>query len=248
MRSLTGNEKVEANTSILALAQLARHNNYTRPHILEEDVLEIIGGRHPLQEQVVASFVPNDTKLGGMETNDARIQLLTGANFSGKSVYLKQVAMIVFLAQVGSFVPAEHATLGICDRIMTRVQTRESVSRQASAFMIDLQQIAFALQNCTARSLLVVDEFGKGTDSADGAGLFCGLMDHLQALGGSCPKVLAATHYHELLERKFLVSSPMLQFAHMEILLNPDAPDVQEQCVYLYRLAHGMSMSSFGTW
>jgi DNA mismatch repair protein MSH5 len=122
--------------------------------------------------------------------------ILTGPNYSGKSVYLKQVAVIVYMAHVGSFVPAESARIGITDKILSRVATRESVSRIQSAFMIDLQQISLALSLASRRSLLIIDEFGKGTDSSDGAGLACAVFKHLLSLGTERPKVLAATHFH----------------------------------------------------
>jgi DNA mismatch repair protein MSH5 len=122
--------------------------------------------------------------------------ILTGPNYSGKSVYLKQVALIVFMAHVGSFVPAESARIGLTDKILSRVTTRETVSRQQSAFMLDLQQISLALSLATRRSLLIIDEFGKGTESSDGAGLACAVMEHLLNLGTERPKVIGATHFH----------------------------------------------------
>ena len=138
--------------------------------------------RHPLQELTVPSFVANDTNIAGYrpartglehEDQDAldegahapNMILVTGPNYSGKSVYLKQVALITFMAHVGSFVPAESASIGLTDKILTRISTRESVSRTQSAFMIDLQQMSVALNLATPRSLLVIDEFGKGTES-----------------------------------------------------------------------------------
>jgi DNA mismatch repair protein MSH5 len=122
--------------------------------------------------------------------------ILTGPNYSGKSVYLKQVALIVFMAHVGSFVPAESAQIGLTDKILSRVTTRETVSRTQSAFMLDLQQISLGLSLATRRSLLIIDEFGKGTESSDGAGLACAVMEHLLSLGAERPKVIGATHFH----------------------------------------------------
>jgi len=122
--------------------------------------------------------------------------VLTGPNYSGKSVYLKQVALIVFMAHVGSFVPAESARIGLTDKILSRVTTRETVSRVQSTFMLDLQQISLALSLATRRSLLIIDEFGKGTEASDGAGLACAVMDHLLSLGAERPKVIGATHFH----------------------------------------------------
>lgn len=122
--------------------------------------------------------------------------VLTGPNYSGKSVYLKQVALIVFMAHIGSFVPADSARVGLTDKILSSVTTRETVSRIQSAFMIDLQQISLSLSLATRRSLLIIDEFGKGTDSSDGAGLTCAVLEYLLSLGAECPKIVAATHFH----------------------------------------------------
>ncbi|BFZ65463.1 chaperone ATPase hsp78 [Saitoella coloradoensis] len=249
---------------LLALAESARKFGYQRPRMVEENVIRITKGRHPLQELLVASIVENDTNLAGGRGTDAirldgedgeegelevnSAMLLTGANFSGKSVYLKQVALIVYLAHVGSYVPAESATIGLTDKILTRIQTRESVSKMQSAFMIDLQQISLALRAATRRSLLIIDEFGKGTESTDGAGLFCGVLDWLLRLGEERPKVLAATHYHEIFEGGFLEPDLPLSYAHMEIILDPSSStDANPNLTYLYHLRPGRSLSSFGT-
>ena len=128
--------------------------------------------------------------------DSASMLVLTGPNYSGKSVYLKQVALIVYMAHVGCFVPADSAKIGLTDNILSRVTTRETVSRVQSAFMMDLQQISLALSLATRRSLLIIDEFGKGTESSDGAGLACAVMEYLLSLGSERPKVVGATHFH----------------------------------------------------
>lgn len=122
--------------------------------------------------------------------------ILTGPNYSGKSVYLTQVALIVYMAHIGSFIPAQSATIGITDKILSRVSTRETVSRSQSTFMIDLQQMSLALNLATRRSLLIIDEFGKGTESSDGAGLAAAIFKYLLNRGAESMKVLAATHFH----------------------------------------------------
>ncbi|KEQ73926.1 mismatch repair protein 5 [Aureobasidium namibiae CBS 147.97] len=254
---------------IMALAQGARNHNLVRPRLTESNILDIRGGRHILQEKVVPNFIPNDTLLAGGEGESANDQqeissvgpqyrtedgsvvpsmiLVTGPNFSGKSVYLKQVAIIVFMAHVGSFVPATRADIGLTDKIMTRVATRESVSRNQSAFMIDLQQISVALNLATNRSLLIIDEFGKGTDSHDGAGLAAGVFNHLLERGDQCPKILGATHFHEIFESGFLLPHERLAFGHFEVRVDPQSQQIDEQLTYLYNYKQGRSNNSYGT-
>ncbi|KAK6355697.1 MutS protein msh5 [Orbilia javanica] len=250
--------------SILSLAQAAATHSWVRPLITDGNIIKIHKGRHPLQELCVAAFIPNDTNLegGGGEDGDntngldpshdddrtgKSMMIITGPNYSGKSVYLKQVALIVYMAHIGCYVPAEHATIGLTDAILTRIQTKESVTKTQSAFMIDLQQITAALRLTSRRSLLVVDEFGKGTESTDGAGLACAVAEHLLELGLEAPKTLMATHYHEIFENGFLVRHPSLSFGHMKILLDETAEKAQDQITYLYTLQPGRSTSSFGT-
>eukprot|EP00899_Mesostigma_viride_P028708 jgi/Mesvir1/9021/Mv21306-RA.1 len=180
--------------SILSLSLSAREYNYTRPQVCTEDVLEIKNGRHPLQELRVDGFVPNDTRMG---QDERRIHVITGPNFSGKSVLVKQVALIVFLAHIGSYVPAEEARIGITDRIFSRVESKETLASSNSTFMIDLHQMASMTRNATSRSLLVIDEAGKGTLNSDGVGLLCSLLHHFAQLD-PCPKVLCCTHFSEV--------------------------------------------------
>ncbi|RMZ69201.1 dna mismatch repair msh5 [Pyrenophora seminiperda CCB06] len=173
--------------------------------------------------------------------------VLTGPNYSGKTVYLKQVALIVYMAHIGSYVPADSAEIGITDKILSRVTTRETVSRTQSAFMIDLQQISLALSLATHRSLLIIDEFGKGTEISDGAGLACAVMEHLLNLGAERPKVIGTTHFHEIFEQGLLKPRPALAFGHMEVRIDTDAVEVSDQITYLYNFREGRSTSSFGT-
>ena len=263
--------------SLVAMARGAKQHNFARPRLTEENVIEIKGGRHPLQELTVSSFVPNNTNVvGGAGTGTAdeaantspdrtaipshstdnengdtgqgpSVVLMTGPNYSGKSVYLKQVAIIVYMAHVGCFVPADSARIGLTDKILTRISTRESVSRVQSAFMIDLQQISIALSLATRRSLVIIDEFGKGTESHDGAGLAAGVFEHLLRRGAECPKILGATHFHEIFEAGFLQPQPSLGFAHMEVRMDVEASNIDDQITYLYNYRHGRSTSSFGT-
>jgi DNA mismatch repair protein MSH5 len=159
-----------------------------------EDVEENLSNRpHPMSSYASKA---HDSSPQFDASNAPSLLILTGPNYSGKSVYLKQIALIVYMAHIGCFIPAEWANIGVTDKILTRVSTRESVSRIQSAFMIDLQQISLALSLCTRRSFLIVDEFGKGTEGDDGAGLMCGVLEYLNGLGEETPKVIAATHFH----------------------------------------------------
>ncbi|KZF26467.1 P-loop containing nucleoside triphosphate hydrolase protein [Xylona heveae TC161] len=248
--------------SILALAQAAKIYKLNRPLVTDQNIINIIGGRHLLQELTVSSFVPNDTFLRGgdgqrhddegchcpegdpssnlpsnvpEQNNNASMLIMTGPNYSGKSVYLKQVALIVYMAHIGSFVPAESAAIGLTDKILSRISAKETVTKVQSAFMVDLQQAAFALSMVTRQSLIIIDEFGKGTDSSDGAGLACGIFEYLLSLGDDRPKVLAATHFYELCELGYLEPRPQLAFGHMEVHLDPEANEAEDQLAYLYK-------------
>lgn len=248
--------------SLLALALGAERYKLTAPQMTIKNIIQIKEGRHLLQELVVPSFIANDTCLhggpgdnpednsiagGGTAEDLPRLMVMTGPNHSGKSVYLKQVALIVFLAHIGSFVPADQACIGLTDRLLTRIATRESVSRNESAFAIDLKQAAFSINFATRRSLILIDEFGKGTNAMDGAGLVTALLDHFLGLKEDMPKVLAATHFHEIFEHNFLPNSPRLFFAHMDVLVDLEAENTEDQVTYLFRLTPGKSTSSFGS-
>lgn len=257
--------------SLVALARGAVQYRLVRPNMTEQNIVRIKDGRHILQELTVPAFVPNDAYLlGGCGDDtvadpreckisaDPRITqplppdapsvlMMTGPNYSGKSIYLKQVAIIVYMAHIGSFVPANYATIGLTDAILTRISTRETVSRIQSAFMIDLQQASVALNMATRRSLLIVDEFGKGTESYDGAGLAAGVFEHLLQRGPECPKVIGATHFHEIFESGFLPPRPALGFGHMEVQVDDAQSVVENQITYLYNLRPGRSASSYGT-
>ncbi|KAL9589019.1 MAG: hypothetical protein Q9203_002186 [Teloschistes exilis] len=247
--------------SLLALAQGAGMYKLSRPHVTEDNIINIKGGRHPLQEITVPSYVANDTYLMGgkgavgqglseeinhdhvdahsrasAETQtDPSMLIMTGPNYSGKSVHLKKVALIVYMAHVGSFVPADAAIIGLTDKILTRIATKETTTKIQSIFMIDLQQVTKAINLSTHRSLVIIDEFGKGTDSSDGAGLACGLFEHFLGLGARRPKVLGATHFHEIFENGFLQTRPHLSFGHMDIRVDEEAEAVEDQITYLYK-------------
>ncbi|HTY41281.1 MAG TPA: DNA mismatch repair protein MutS [Thermoanaerobaculia bacterium] len=182
----------------LALAETARSGAWVRPTLSEAPRLRIVGGRHPLVERLRRDevFVPNDTDLAG----DRRIQLVTGPNMGGKSTYLRQVATIVLLAQCGSFVPAEAAELSVVDRIFTRVGASDHLSRGESTFMVEMLESAAILREATAKSLVILDEVGRGTSTFDGLSIAWALLEHLHDTPAQAGFVLFATHYHELTE------------------------------------------------
>ncbi|XP_052776091.1 mutS protein homolog 5-like [Mya arenaria] len=221
---------------LLSLASCAREYNYVRPIITEENVLEIVAGRHPIQEMCCSTFVPNDVQSN---SEYGRVKIMTGPNACGKSVYLKQVALIVFLAQVGSFIPAEEARLGLVDRIFTRVRSLESVSVGLSTFMIDINQMSEALRSAVGRSLCIIDEFGKGTDMIDGLSLLCASISHWVGQGDQCPHVFVSTHFHSIIHQHLLPRSPLIKYLTLESLHNG------EELVFLYQLVEGHTSSSY---
>ncbi|XP_069675709.1 mutS protein homolog 5-like isoform X6 [Periplaneta americana] len=214
---------------LIALAMVAKENNYTRPTLMEEQVLDITGGRHPLQELCVDSYVPNDILSGDQQS---LVKIITGPNASGKSVYLKQVALIAYLAHIGSFVPAESARIGILNHIHTRIQTVESVATNMSAFVVDLKQMLLSLCCSSPRSLIIVDEFGKGTTEIDGLALLTSCLNHFLSRGDKCPHVFASTHFHDV--ASFLLQSRYLSFHTLDYMA-----DKNGEIIYLYKLKEG---------
>jgi len=181
---------------LLGFAVLAAKENYTKPKIAIKKVIEIKDGRHPVIEKFAdEAFIPNDTFLDHL---DHELILLTGPNMSGKSSYLRQVALIVLLAQMGSFVPAAEAKIGLVDRIFTRVGASDNLIRGRSTFMVEMQEAANILNNATKKSLIILDELGRGTSTYDGVGIAWAIVEYIHNNIGAY--TLFATHYHELIE------------------------------------------------
>lgn len=182
-----------------SLAEAAIRNNYTKPAVNERDVIEIKEGRHPVVEKVLVqeTFVPNDTYL---DCAGYRLDIITGPNMAGKSTYMRQVALICLMAQIGSFVPAEQAVIGIVDRIFTRVGASDDLATGQSTFMVEMNEVANILNNATAQSLVILDEIGRGTSTFDGLSIAWAVAEYILDNKKIGAKTLFATHYHELTE------------------------------------------------
>lgn len=233
----------------ISMAQTAKESGLIRPSMVDSKQLQIVKGRHPLFESHVPMFIPNNTSLDYDEMGEVRIALLTGANYSGKSVYLSQVALIIILAQIGCFIPAEKATIGLVDKILTRVMSRETIEKRQSTFAIDVHQLSKSLAFATESSILIIDEFGKGSDAIDGAALFGSTIKYLNDMKDG-PRVICSTHFHELFKKQFSIFGgprglSKVRFYYMDVTKN-EAKDNSELITYLYQLKDGISFSSFG--
>ena len=181
---------------LAALAQSAAERGYVRPALCEESEISIEDGRHPVMESILhANFVPNDLRL---QAQTHRFVLLTGPNMGGKSTYLRQAALLVVMAQIGSFVPAKAMTLGIVDRIFTRIGAGDDLASGQSTFYMEMAEAATILRLATRRSLLLIDEVGRGTGTLDGLSIAQAICEFLLGLDDQGPMVLFATHFHEL--------------------------------------------------
>ena len=224
-----------AELDVLAtLAEVAAKNHYTRPVVDEGDEIVIKEGRHPVIEQVQRDkpFVPNDCRLDNREN---QLLIITGPNAAGKSTYLRQVALIVLMAQIGSFVPAREAKIGIVDRIFTRVGAHDELIRGQSTFMVEMSETANILHNATERSLVLIDEIGRGTSTYDGIAIAWAVAEELHRIGCKC---LFATHYHHLNELENLL--PRVRNYRADVLEEGD------KVVFLYRIVPGGTDRSYG--
>ncbi len=184
---------------ITSLSKVAEQNNFVRPKINTKGIIDIKGGRHPVVEKMIQNdmFVDNDTYLDNQKN---RISIITGPNMAGKSTYMRQTALIVLMAQIGSFVPATEAKIGIVDRIFTRVGASDDLASGQSTFMVEMTEVANILRNATANSLLILDEIGRGTSTFDGLSIAWAVVEHISNTKLLGAKTLFATHYHELTE------------------------------------------------
>jgi DNA mismatch repair protein MutS len=221
--------------TLAGLAELAASRQYCRPRLCEEPVLEIRDGRHPVLEQTMpaGTFVPNDATLGA---DAGTLLLITGPNMAGKSVYIRQVALLTLLAHAGSFVPAREARIGLCDRIFTRVGASDELTRAQSTFMVEMTEAANILNNATERSLVILDEIGRGTSTYDGISLAWAIAEHLHNQVGC--RTLFATHYHELAQ----LAERLPRLRNLNVLVR----EWQDEVVFLHKIAPGSADKSYG--
>lgn len=223
---------------LLGFTVLAAEKKYVRPVIEDSDVLDIKAGRHPVIESYMAvgeEYVPNDVYL---DNKKQQIIIITGPNMSGKSALLRQTALIVLLAQIGSFVPAESATIGVVDKIFTRVGASDNISQGESTFMVEMNEAASILNNITSKSLVLFDELGRGTSTYDGISIAWSIVEYIHEHPKSSAKTLFATHYHELNE--------MTKSFKRCKNFNVSVKEVDNKVVFLRKLQPGGSNHSFG--
>ncbi len=238
-------EEIQKNAKLIGLldvlvsfAEIAEKYNYVKPEINSGNEINIKKGRHPVVERILPpgeKFTPNDCRLSN---NDQQIIMLTGPNMAGKSVYLRQVGLIVLLAQIGSFVPAESATMGIVDRIFTRVGASDNISAGESTFLVEMQEAANIINNATSKSLILLDEIGRGTSTFDGISIAWAITEYLHENPSLAAKTLFATHYHELNEMAELF--PRIKNFKVEVR------EYDDKVIFLHRVTPGKADHSYG--
>ena len=245
--ALTETAAVLAEVDLFAAwGMLARERNYCRPEFLEDShAIEIEQGRHPVVELSLKkeslglagthAFVPNDCNLS---SENEQICLITGPNMAGKSTFIRQVALIALMAHVGSFVPAKACRLGLLDRIFSRVGAGDELARGNSTFMVEMNETANILNNCTTRSLIILDEIGRGTSTYDGLSIAWSVAEHLHGAGETGPKTLFATHYHELTD----IADVLPGVANYQVV----AREWEDEIHFLRKVEPGRSDRSYG--
>ncbi|MCB0730637.1 MAG: DNA mismatch repair protein MutS [Ignavibacteriae bacterium] len=238
-------EKIQKNAQLigmldcyLSLAECANDYGYTKPQVNDSEIIEIIQGRHPVVERILPAgekFTPNDYL---MSNADSQIIILTGPNMAGKSVYLRQLGLIVLLAQIGSFVPAQKASIGIVDRIYTRVGASDNISAGESTFLVEMQEAANILNNATNKSLILLDEIGRGTSTFDGLSIAWAITEFLHENPNVNAKTLFATHYHELNEMADIF--PRIKNFKVEVR------EYDDKVIFLHKVSSGGADHSYG--
>ena len=219
-----------------SLATVAEEERWVRPNVDRSSSLRITGGRHPLVERTLGPgrFVPNDLTLDG----EARIVVLTGPNMAGKSTYLRQIASIVLLAQIGSYVPADEATIGVCDRIFTRIGAHDDLSGGLSTFMVEMAETAAILRQATEHSLVILDEIGRGTSTYDGVSIAQAVVEYLHDAPHLNCRTLFATHFHELT----VLATHLSRVRNARVEVVEDGADI----TFLHRIVPGGADRSYG--
>jgi DNA mismatch repair protein MutS len=221
---------------LCSMAELASQRNYTRPVVNANDAIKIIGGRHPVIEKTNAEpFVPNDVYV---DRDADQILIVTGPNMGGKSTYLRQVALICILAQMGSFVPADETEVGVVDRIFTRIGAMDFLTVGQSTFMVEMLEAANILNNATARSLILLDEIGRGTSTFDGLSIAWAIAEYLHENEHIRAKTLFATHYHELTE--LALTLERIKNYHVSV------KEWKDEIIFLRKIVPGPSDQSYG--
>jgi DNA mismatch repair protein MutS len=220
---------------LCALSEVAQYHRHCRPALNQENSFFVTNGRHPVLEQTLTDvkFVPNDTEL---DSETARLQILTGPNMAGKSTYIRQIALIAVMAQIGAFVPAESATLGLVDRIFCRVGASDDLSRGQSTFMVEMSETALILNHATDRSLVILDEIGRGTATFDGLSIAWAVAEHLHDAIGC--RTLFATHYHELTD----LANTKQAVANYNVAVR----EWNEEIIFLHKILPGAADKSYG--
>jgi len=219
-----------------ALAEVAVRYRYVRPQLNNENAIRIVAGRHPVVELSLRDepFVPNDVTL----SNEELIHIITGPNMAGKSTFLRQVALIVLMAQIGSFVPAEAATIGLVDRIFTRIGAQDEIAAGQSTFMVEMVETANILAHATPRSLIILDEIGRGTSTYDGIAIARAIVEHIHHHPQLQAKTLFATHYHELIELEEVL--PHVRNYNVSVL------EQGGRVIFLHKIVRGGADKSYG--
>ena len=236
-------DRIQATSNVVAmcdflysLAQAAYDYNYCKPSINENGIISIKEGRHPVVERTVKNgFVPNDAYL---DMKDDRLLLITGPNMAGKSTFMRQVGLIVIMAHIGSFVPAKSASICITDRVFTRVGASDDLASGQSTFMVEMNELANILNNATKKSLLILDEIGRGTSTLDGLSIAWATIEYILKNGGIGAKTLFATHYHELIDLE----------GRLEGMVNYSVgvKEFQDTVIFLHKIRKGGTDKSFG--
>ena len=228
---------VAAADTLCSLATVAVERSYCRPEITLGNEISIVDGRHPVVEVMLKDnlFVPNDTHLGA---SDNQVSIITGPNMAGKSTYMRQVALIVLMAQMGAFVPARSATIGLVDRVFTRIGASDDLASGQSTFMVEMTEVASILKHATSRSLLILDEIGRGTSTFDGMAIARAVLEHAASVKRLGAKTLFATHYHEL----SVIETELYNVKNYNIAVKKRG----DQMIFLRKIVPGAADDSYG--